>query len=79
MADHADCRTCIHNYYRNASKETSEAWFACSHPLTLERGPKWQPGDPAMVSYRTGDVRMKDIVGFANCPTYEAASLKERV
>jgi len=64
-----NCLTCKHNTYIALNVE----WFDCCHPLTLERGPKWQPGDPAMVNLRTGDVPRSRISEISHCPTYEPA------
>ena len=54
-----DCRTCEHNSYKDL-KEVKD-WVHCCHPVTIERGPKWQAGDPAMVGFRTSDVRVRDL------------------
>lgn len=62
------CLTCRHNTYR----EISTDWFDCCHPVTIARGPKWQPGDPAMVNYRTGDVPVSRIGEMGDCPAFEA-------
>lgn len=67
-----DCRTCIHNSYRELASVNRE-WVSCSHPVTLLRGPQWEKGDPAMVSFRTGDVPMSQISELADCPTFQAA------
>lgn len=65
------CLTCRHNTYLGVTRD----WVDCCHPLTIERGPKWQPGDPAMVNYRTSDVRTSRIDEIGECPTYELAAL----
>lgn len=65
-----NCLTCTHNTYRDIDVKD---FVSCSHPVTLEREPRWQQGDPAMVNYRTGDVHVSQIHNLADCPTYEAA------
>jgi hypothetical protein len=62
-----DCRTCAHNTYYGVTNE----WVSCAHPITRAKTPDWKEGDPAMVSYRTGDVPASEIRELANCPTWE--------
>ena len=62
-----DCRTCQHNSYI----QQNNGWVNCHHPVTLAKQPKWTEGDPAMVSYRTGDVPLSQIAELDNCPTWE--------
>lgn len=62
-----NCLSCKYNPYYDFEKD----WFDCVHPITIKRGPHWEKGDPAMVSYRTGDVRKKDIGDLHECPTWE--------
>jgi hypothetical protein len=63
----SDCRTCDFNSYRNIGVTD---FVVCNHPITLARGPRWQEGDPAMVNWRTADVRIRDIENFEDCPTW---------
>lgn len=64
----ANCLTCRHNGYIGLATD----WFDCVHPKTLERGPRWQIGDPAMVNYRTADVHVSRIADLGECAAYEA-------
>lgn len=65
-----NCLTCKHNSYRDIEVKD---FVSCGHPVTLERGPRWQHGDPAMVNYRTGDVHVSQIHNLTDCPTYSNA------
>lgn len=67
--DQRDCRTCKYNSYLG---KDMGPWVSCSHPVTLQKMPKWERGDPAFVSMRTGDLRVADIADVADCPTWEA-------
>jgi hypothetical protein len=69
-----DCRSCKFNSYLGLSVDIQREWFSCSHPTTLQKEPKPQTGDPKMVDYRTGDVRMRGIHMFKDCPAYVEAS-----
>jgi hypothetical protein len=62
-----DCRTCKYNTYYGVTNE----WLSCSHPITLAKQPQWVEGDPAFVSYRTGDVNAEHADEFRDCPTWE--------
>ena len=62
-----DCRTCVHNTFYGVTNE----WVSCSHQITVRKTPSWKEGDPAMVSYRTGDVPASEIRELAGCPTWE--------
>lgn len=62
-----DCRTCKYNTYAGITTE----WVDCNHPITLERGPRWQSGDPAFVNMRTSDVPISRIGELVDCPTWE--------
>lgn len=65
-----DCRTCKHNSY-GESPEIKD-WVHCVHPVTIAKGPKWEAGDPAMVGYRTSDVRVRDFADLHfPCETWE--------
>lgn len=72
-----DCRTCKHNSYRGLANSIADGWVSCVHPVTLAKEPKWEAGDPAMVSYRTGDVPVSQIHNLADCPTWAAAKEKD--
>ena len=63
-----DCRTCKHNSYLNVVKD----WVSCSHPITLAKQPRPEPGDPAFVDFRTGDLHVAQLHNVPKCPTYEA-------
>jgi hypothetical protein len=63
-----DCRTCKFNSYIDTGITD---FVDCCHPITFDRGPRWQKGDPAMVNYRTADVHISQIHNLADCPTYE--------
>jgi len=63
-----DCRTCKHNTYIWSVTD----WVSCSHPVTLAKTPRHEPGDPAFVAMRTGDLRVENIADVADCPTWEA-------
>lgn len=65
--DERDCRNCKYNSY----KELNSDWVSCNHPVTLLKTPKWEPGDPAFVNYRTGDVPLSEIHNLSGCPTWE--------
>ena len=72
-----DCRTCVHNTY-GGSPQIAD-WVSCSHPITLRKMPQWEPGDPAFVSMRTGDLHISSIGDIGECPTWEArASVSEK-
>ena len=77
MAGPADCRTCVHNGYLYADVGD---FIDCIHPVAMEKGPRWQKGDPAIVNWRTADVAVRDIPKMGECPTYERAPslIKER-
>lgn len=64
-----DCRTCKHNTYLG---KDYGPWVSCGHPITLQKAPKWEKGDPAFVNMRSGDLRIADIADVADCPTWEA-------
>ena len=64
-----DCRTCKHNPYLGQDTE----FVDCVHPITIRKNPRWEPGDPEMVNFRTADVSIKEIERLADCPVYEAA------
>lgn len=63
----SDCRDCAFNSYIGNVTD----WVSCNHPVTLEKTPKWQVGDPAFVNYRTGDVHIRDIHHLTDCPTWQ--------
>lgn len=63
-----NCMTCKHNSYLPNIVD----WVSCSHPVTLAKEPKWEPGDPSFVSWRTADVRTTELAHFNPCPAYEA-------
>lgn len=65
-----NCLTCKHNSYRGQAG--IKQWVSCCHPVSLAKTPRWEDGDPAMVSYRTGDVPISQIHELNNCPTWEA-------
>lgn len=62
-----DCRTCKHNSYKDIKTD----WVHCSHPITIRKMPKWERGDPAFVSLRTGDLHISGIGDIGDCPTWE--------
>ena len=62
-----DCRDCAHNTYRNIKNCD---FVHCDHPITLARGPRWEAGDPWFVSWRTGDVHVREMAQFDGCPTH---------
>lgn len=64
-----DCRTCVHNTY--VGKDVGE-WVSCSHPVTVSKTPKPEPGDPAWVNMLTGDVQWSRLDEVADCPCYSA-------
>jgi hypothetical protein len=70
-----DCRTCKHNSYRTLSADVSSEWFSCSHPVTLAKQPRPEPGDPKMVDWRTADVRVQEIFQFEDCPAWESVTV----
>jgi hypothetical protein len=63
-----DCRTCKYNSY----KTISSSWVSCSHPITIAKAVRWEPGDPAWVNVLTGDIPRSRISELADCPTWEA-------
>jgi hypothetical protein len=63
-----DCRTCTYNSYKNLDA----GWVFCSHPVTLQKTPKWEKGDPAWVNAMTSDRPISQIGELADCPTFEA-------
>jgi hypothetical protein len=63
-----DCRTCEHNTYKSIDTD----WVSCSHPITIRKSVRWEPGDPAFVSVITGDIPISRIHEFFDCPTWEA-------
>ncbi len=65
----SDCRTCLHNIYADNPKIVG--WVDCGHPITLDKTPKWKPGDPAAVNYRTGDIPVSQLHNLCDCPTFE--------
>ena len=64
-----DCRTCKHNTY--GGNRAILGWVSCEHPVTVAKTPQWRQGDPAMVSYRTGDVPISQIHSLQDCPCWE--------
>jgi hypothetical protein len=70
MSEIRDCRTCKHNTY--IGNPSIREWVDCNHPITRARQGKPQPGDPAMVDYRTADMHVSEIHNLRDCPTYEA-------
>jgi hypothetical protein len=62
------CLTCNHNLYKDIPET---GFFDCGHPVTFDKRVRWQKGDPAMVDYRTGDVKVSEIEAFKDCPTFE--------
>lgn len=64
-----DCRTCKHNTYKNID---DCEWVDCMHPITTDKTPKWEKGDPVMVGYRTGDVPISQIHNLQGCQTWES-------
>lgn len=71
----SDCRDCIHNGYRNTP--AIKGWIYCEHPVTRAKTPKWEPGDPEMVAYRTGDVPVSELHNIQDCPAYEQGGASE--
>jgi hypothetical protein len=69
MTDEQTCRTCRHNTYGGSPQITE--FVDCGHPITLDKTPKWKPGDPAMVSWRTADMHVRDLWQIMPCPTWE--------
>lgn len=62
-----DCRNCDFNTYKDAG--TSD-WMSCCHPTAIRKLAKWEPGDPAIISYRTADVPIRDIQYMADCSAW---------
>jgi hypothetical protein len=67
----SDCLTCKHNSYLDRG---INGWISCVHPVTIKKVPRWERGDPAMVDYRTGDVRIRDLGDIPECPTWQSAA-----
>lgn len=68
----ADCRTCKHNSY--LSDPGIKGWVSCSHPLTVQKQPRWEKGDPAWINALTGDMPLSRIDEIGDCPTHEPQS-----
>lgn len=64
-----DCRSCLHNTYQHIADCD---FVSCAHPTTLAKEPRWQKGDPNMVSWRTADVHVREMHQLGACPTWEA-------
>lgn len=67
-----NCLTCKHNTYLWLDTD----WVSCGHPITLAKTPKWSPGDPAFVTWRTADLSSSDVAKMGECPTYEPATMQ---
>jgi hypothetical protein len=67
-----DCRTCKHNTYIDTPTITD--WVSCGHPVTLQKQPRPEPGDPAWVNAMTGDMRIDQMErnGLLDCSAWEA-------
>jgi hypothetical protein len=63
-----NCLSCFWNIYKDHESPTH---FDCCHPVTNERGPQWQRGDPGMVNLRTADVPISRIDEIGDCPTFK--------
>jgi hypothetical protein len=65
-----DCRNCKHNTYGGSPLIAD--WVACSHPITISKRSKSEPGDPAFVSLSGTDLRVQDMPTYLrDCPTWE--------
>jgi hypothetical protein len=69
-----DCRTCKHNTYRDLKDCT---FVSCGHPVTLEKTPKAEDGDPAWVNALTCDMKISEMFSMGmldGCKTWEAVN-----
>lgn len=68
----SDCRTCKHNTYHGSPQIAD--WVDCSHPTTIAKAPRPEPGDPAWVNLMTADMKvgqmLAQMVGVI-CPAWE--------
>lgn len=71
-----DCRTCQYNTYQGADVTD---WVSCCHPITISKLPQPEPGDPAFVNLRTGDLHISSIGSIGDCPAWEPADSKPAV
>jgi hypothetical protein len=68
----ANCLTCKHNSY--LSNPAITGWVSCCHPVTLQKQPRWEKGDPAWVDAMTGDRPVSQLADIGDCSAYEAKS-----
>lgn len=63
----AECSSCFHNAY----KDIDSVWVDCVHPVTVEKVPRWQFGDPEFVSHMTADMLAADADKLDDCACWE--------
>lgn len=69
-----DCRNCRHNTYVDI---VDCRWVDCIHPITLAKGPRWEPGDPSFVNMRTADLPLSRLSEVADCPCWQVRPAPE--
>lgn len=68
-----DCRDCFHNTYVDSINVIG--WVDCSHPITVEKTPRPQKGDPAWVNFMTADKTVEEMFSLMQdkkCPAWES-------
>lgn len=69
-----DCRNCMHNAY--ADNANISDWVSCCHPVTIEKSPRPERGDPLWVDWMTSDRQADDMlhlmVTTSECPVWAA-------